>query len=215
MRSLVISSRARKVITISARVASTANSSSKRQCGRRLSSTLSSLILSVIEKRSKSMVWSIVFLARSSTAWNASSSLNTPIGASCAGPSTVGASIPRANTSRPRMSRPPSCSAASLYFWYSSRRRMSSARGSSSSTSSASSSAWFGSGGSSIRDLMWVSVAAITRYSAATSMFRSVIRRRYSLYFCAMNPMGISRMSSSCCWIRCSSRSNGPSNVGS
>ena len=50
-----------------------------------------------------------------------------------AGPSSL---APRPNTLRPSMGRPPSCSAASLYFWYSSSRRISSSRGSSASSPS-------------------------------------------------------------------------------
>jgi hypothetical protein len=69
--------------------------------------------------------------------------------------------VPRSNSS----------AAAALYFWYSSSRRTSSARGSSSSSPGRpSSSCPEGTDGKSIFDLMCASVAAITRYSLATSI---------------------------------------------
>ena len=46
--------------------------------------------------------------------------------------------------------------------------------------------------GSSIRDLMWISVAAITRNSPATSRFSSCIRSMYSRYCCVMSAIGMS-----------------------
>ena len=62
---------------------------------------------------------------------------------------------------------------------------------------------------------MCASVAAITRYSEATSRFRFSINPRYSRYLSVMKEIGRSRMSSSCLRIRCRSRSSGPSKLGS
>ena len=56
-----------------------------------------------------------------------------------------------------------------------------------------------GTDGRSIFDLMCVSVAAITRYSLATSMESDCISIRYSRYFSVTKLTGMSRMSSSCC----------------
>ena len=68
--------------------------------------------------------------------------------------------------------------------------------------------------GSSMRDLMCASVAAITRYSPATSRLSACIASRYSRYFSVTKLIGMSKMSSSCSRIRCSSRSSGPSKSG-
>src|SRR5204863_328235 len=46
--------------------------------------------------------------------------------------------------------------------------------------------------GRSIRDLMWMSVAARTRYSPATSRFISCIRWSVSGYCCVMSAIGMS-----------------------
>jgi hypothetical protein len=89
---------------------------------------------------------------------------------------------------------------------------MSASRGSMSSMSSVSSSCPGGGAGSSILDLMCASVAAMTRYSEATSNWMSCMTARCSRYFSVMIDMGMSRMSSSCFWQRCSKRSSGPSN---
>ncbi|WP_437962249.1 hypothetical protein WME76_06180 [Sorangium sp. So ce119] len=63
--------------------------------------------------------------------------------------------------------------------------------------------------------MMCASVAAITRYSLARSIDSERMIFRYSRYFSVTKLTGMSRMSSSCCWMRWSSRSSGPSNVGS
>src|SRR5437764_385480 len=57
---------------------------------------------------------------------------------------------------------------------------------------------------------MCASVAAITRYSLATSMVSVRIKARYARNFSVTKLTGMSRMSSSCCWMRCSKRSSGP-----
>ena len=72
-----------------------------------------------------------------------------------------------------------------------------------------------GSTGTSIFDLMWMSVAAITMNSPATSRFSSCISSRYSMYWRVMGAIGMSWMSILSRRIRYSSRSSGPSNSGS
>ena len=52
-----------------------------------------------------------------------------------------------------------------------------------------------GSTGTSIFDLMWMRVAAITMNSPATSRFSSFITSRYSMYWRVMGAMGMSWMS--------------------
>ena len=56
-------------------------------------------------------------------------------------------------------------------------------------------SASVGSTGTSILDLMWMRVAAMTMNSPATSRFSSCIRSRYSMYWRVMGAMGMSWMS--------------------
>ena len=114
--------------------------------------------------------------ARSSTCRNAAIRLkrSTSISGSGASP-TTSATRPsgRPHCALRWISFSCSSSAAALNLWCSSSRRTSASRGSSSASSCA------GSGrGSSIRDLMWMSVAAITRNSPATSRFSSCIRSR-------------------------------------
>ena len=75
-------------------------------------------------------------------------------------------------------SRSCSSSAAALNFWCSSSRRTSTSRGSSSSPSSSEA---VSGRGSSIFDLMWMSVAAITRNSPAMSRSSSCINRRVEI----------------------------------
>ena len=71
-----------------------------------------------------------------------------------------------------------------------------------------------GSIGTSIFDLMWMSVAAITMNSPATSRFSSCIRSRYSMYWRVMGAIGMSWMSIFSRRIRYSRRSSGPSKSG-
>ncbi len=195
---------------VGTRPASTSRSS-KRIARRRVSLSWSSFIRSVMLMRSKMTSWSSLTLVRLSTFSKASSSENTPVLANGAGPSGTGSPLPRPNTSFPSVPRSARSAAAALYFWYSSSRRTSSARGSSSSSPGSPSSCPSGTLGSSIFDLMWASVAAITRYSLATSIVSVRITLRYWRNFSVTKLMGMSRMSSSCCWMRCSKRSSGPS----
>ena len=100
-----------------------------------------------------------------------------------------------------RMSRPArgsssSFCAASFICSYSSRRRTSSARGSSSVGSAA------GGRGSSRRDLISARIAAMTKYSAASSSFISCIISMYSRYWRVSGAIGISRMSRFCLRMR-------------
>src|SRR5271170_2951356 len=96
--------------------------------------------------------------------------------------------------------------AACLKRSYSCRRRTSSARGYSSPNSPA-----FGGRGSSMRDLISASVAAISRYSPASSSCRPCISSMYCVYWVVISAIGISRMSMFCRRIRYSSRSSGSS----
>ncbi len=182
---------------------------------RLLSRSVSSTIRSVMLMRSNTTSCSTLVPVRARTFENASNRSTTLKPANGAGPSGRSSTCPRGNTAEPSVSRAPRSSAAALYFWYSSRRRTSSARGSSSSSSPASSDPSEGASGSKLFDLMRASVAAITRYSLATSMVSVCISLRYVRYFSVMNPMGMSRMSSSCFWMIESRRSSGPSKVGS
>ena len=192
------------------------NSSSNCMRRRTRSMSTSSLIRSLSVMRSCTTSCESFTLLLASTAWNASTSENSGTCASGAIPvCTLSSTVdPRKNTSRPATPRAARSAPACLYFWYSRRRRISASRGSSSSSASASSS-WPGGGaGRSIFDLMCASVAAITRYSLARSRSSSWKTARYSRYFSVTKPIGMSRMSSSCFWQRCRSRSSGPSNVG-
>ena len=188
------------------------NSHSNRTARRPWSLSTSSTMRSVMLMRSKTTSWSIFTLVRLRTFSNASSRPNTSTFANSAGPGAAASSTPRAKTSRPSVPRSASSAAAALYFWYSRRRRTSSARGSSSSSCGMPSSWPVGATGRSIFDLMCTSVAAITRYSLAISIDSTCMSLRYSRYFAVMKLTGMSRMSSSCCWMRWSSRSSGPSN---
>ena len=78
--------------------------------------------------------------------------------------------------------RPPPCSAGTR-----AGAASSSSRGSSTSSSPCDS---VGSTGTSSFDLMWMSVAAITMNSPATSRFSSCIRSRYSMYWRVMGAIG-------------------------
>src|SRR5262245_59557946 len=66
-----------------------------------------------------------------------------------------------------------------------------------------------------MRDLMCASVAATSRYSAATSMSSWRISSRYCRYCSESSAIGRSEMSTSFARHRCRSRSSGPSNEGS
>src|SRR5580704_16239576 len=108
------------------------------------------------------------------------------------------------HTSRSRRGSASMPAAARLKRSYSCRRRTSSARGSSSSSTSLGR-------GSSMRDLISASVAAITRYSPASSSCRSCMSSMYCMYWRVISARGISRMSRFCLRMRYSSRSSGPS----
>src|SRR6202047_5410969 len=62
-----------------------------------------------------------------------------------------------------------------------------------------------------MRDLISASVAAITRYSPASSSCRSCMSSMYCMYWRVISASGISRMSRFCLRMRYSSRSSGPS----
>src|SRR3984885_6471880 len=98
--------------------------------------------------------------------------------------------------------------AARLKRSYSCSRRTSSARGSSSPLSPCP-----GGRGNSMRDLISASVAAITRYSPASSSCRSCISSMYWVYWRVISAIGILRMSTFWRRIRYNSRSSGPSNA--
>src|SRR5262249_33005997 len=135
----------------------------------RSSRSASSRMRSAMFRRSTVMSWLSLTRAFLRTSDSASISLNT--GTSASGESSPPSSpiaMPRMNTFRPTTGRASREAAADLYFWYSSRRRMSSWRGSASSSGSSSSGPTSGVGRSS-RDLRWASVAAMSRYSPATS----------------------------------------------
>ncbi len=108
--------------------------------------------------------------------------------------------------SRPYCGSCPRRMAAIFICSYSSRRRTSSARG-----SSASSAPSCFLGGSNMRDLISMSIAAISRYSAASSRLRLRISSTYTRYWRVRPAMGMSRMLKFCLRIRYSSRSSGPS----
>ena len=99
--------------------------------------SISWLMRSLIDTRSITTSW-VSFLAAPSPAASRTPRSASRPSARPAAPSA--AALDRACRARrrcaPRSGRPPSCSAASLYFWYSSRRRISSSRGSSTSSSS-------------------------------------------------------------------------------
>ena len=112
------------------------------------------------------------------------------------------------NQSRPTRGSVSSASAASFRRSYSCRRRISSARGSSSSSPSA-----LGGRGSSVRDLISASMAAISRYSPASSISMAFISSTYSMYWWVMVATLMVRISRFCRRIKYSSRSSGPSNA--
>src|SRR6266480_2975844 len=109
------------------------------------------------------------------------------------------------HTSRSRRDSASIPAAARLKRSYSCSRRTSSARGSSSACASS-----LGRG-SSLRDLSSASVAAITRYSPASSSCRSCMSSMYWMYWRVISASGISRIFRFCRRIRYSSRSSGPS----
>ena len=86
-------------------------------------------------------------------------------------------------------------------------------RASRGSSSSAATPAAVSGRGSSILDLMWISVAAMTRNSPAMSRFSSVSSWIASRYCCVMSAdRDVVWTSTSFFLMRCSSRSIGPSN---
>src|SRR5690606_7794410 len=91
---------------------------------------------------------------------------------------------------------------------YSSSRRTSSARGSSGSSPV---SVFFT--GSNMRDLISISMAAISRYSAASSRLCMRICSTYDRYCRVTSAIGMSSTLKFCLRIRYSSRSSGPSKV--
>ena len=110
--------------------------------------------------------------------------------------------------SRPSWGMASSFCAASFICSYSSRRRTSSARG-----SSGSSPVSVFLTGSSMRDLISMSIAAMSRYSAASSRLWMRIWSTYDRYCRVTSAMGMSRTLKFCLRIRYSSRSSGPSNA--
>jgi len=64
-----------------------------------------------------------------------------------------------------------------------------------------------------MRDLMWISVAAMTRNSPARSRFKSSISSIIARYCSVIAAMGMSVMLTSFFLIRWSRRSSGPSNI--
>src|SRR5438094_854906 len=64
-----------------------------------------------------------------------------------------------------------------------------------------------------MRDLISISIAAISRYSAASSRLRTRISSTYTRYWRVTAAIGMSRMLKFCLRIRYSSRSSGPSNA--
>src|SRR5580704_6369504 len=164
-----------------------------------------SLMRSPTESRSRCTWWWANICARTTTSLNASSISWSVI---CGSARTLWRSLSGAeagHTSRSRRGRASIPSAARLKRSYSCRRRTSSARGSSSPSSSS-----FGRG-SSMRDLISARVAAITRYSPASSSCRSAISSMYCMYWRVISASGMSRMSRFWRRIRYSSRSSGPS----
>src|SRR4029077_18780148 len=109
------------------------------------------------------------------------------------------------HTSRSRRGSSSIPAAARLKRSYSCSLRTSSARGSSSPPSSSLAR------GSSMRDLSSASVAAITRYSPASSSCRSCMSSMYCMYWRVISASGISSMFRFCRRMRYSSRSSGPS----
>ena len=107
-------------------------------------------------------------------------------------------------TSRPTCGSSSSPCAAFFMRSYSSSRRTSSARGSSSIGVA------LGGRGSSRRDLISISIAAITRYSAASSRLVVRIASTYSMYWRVSGAIWMSMMSRFSLRIRYKSRSRGP-----
>ena len=117
------------------------------------------------------------------------------------------ASTPATKKSRPSRGSSSRASAARRNRSYSWRRRTRSARGSASPSSSAAGR------GSRRRDLISARVAAITRYSPASSRRSSRISSTYSTYWRVISAMGMLRMSRFWRRMRYRRRSSGPSNA--
>src|SRR5947207_2759738 len=151
------------------------------------------------------MWWWANICARSTTSLKASSiSCNAICGSVCSSCRSL-SSAPVGHTSRSRRGSASIPAAARLKRSYSCSRRTSSARGSSSASSSS-----LGRG-SSMRDLISASVAAITRYSPASSSCRPCMSSMYCMYWRVISASGMSRMFRFCRRMRYSSRSSGPS----
>ena len=147
-----------------------------------------SLIRSPTDSRSRWMWWCENICARVTTSLNATSISCSVI---CGSARTTWRSLSGAealHTSRSSRGSASMSSAARLKRSYSCSRRTSSARGSSSPSSSS-----FGRG-SSMRDLISASVAAMTRYSPASSSCRSCMSSMYCMYWRVISASGISRM---------------------
>src|SRR2546429_7400759 len=151
------------------------------------------------------MWWWANISARTTTSLKASSiSCSAICGSVCSGCRSL-SSAEVGPTSRSRRGSASIPAAARLKRSYSWSRRTSSARGSSSPSSSS-----LGRG-SSMRDLISASVAAITRYSPASSSCRPCMSSMYCMYWRVISASGISRMFRFCRRMRYSSRSSGPS----
>jgi len=148
-----------------------------------------SLIRSDSEIRSVSISRRSSLSIRPTTCLKASMSSKrlTSIIASSGSSGTSSAGGMRLNTSRSSTLLWLRLRAASLKAWYSRSCRTSSARGSFSSSASPAPS----STGRSILDLMWMRVAASTRYSPARSRLRAFIISRCSRYCSVMRAMGM------------------------
>src|SRR5437762_930884 len=151
------------------------------------------------------MWWWANISARTTTSLKASSiSCSAICGSVCSSCRSL-SSAEVGHTSRSRRGSASIPAAARLKRSYSCSRRTSSARGSSSPSSSS-----LGRG-SSMRDLISASVAAITRYSPASSSCRPCMSSMYCMYWRVISASGISRMFRFCRRMRYSSRSSGPS----
>src|SRR5256884_3543602 len=151
------------------------------------------------------MWWWANISARTTTSLKASSiSCSAICGSVCSGCRSL-SSAEVGPTSRSRRGSASIPAAARLKRSYSWSRRTSSARGSSSPCASS-----LGRG-SSMRDLTSASVAAITRYSPASSSCRPCMSSMYCMYWRVISASGMSRMFRFCRRMRYSSRSSGPS----
>ncbi|MNL40350.1 hypothetical protein D3C87_1626930 [compost metagenome] len=152
-----------KVTTTPKRPSSAVNSSTNGTKPPPLSRSSTSLMRSRVDNASRLTWWlSNMSPRRRTSAMDISNSSRVTSGNSLRALAS-GASSLGTTTSRPTRLKPSMPSAAALKRSYCCKRRISSARGSSSS------SAMVSARGSNIRDLISASIAAITRYSAASS----------------------------------------------